>query len=299
MAAPLPLPLAPARTVDVAPPTPAREIVVLFNSSANAEVANQLKSMLPVATYRVTMADLDAATSQPLVEALRKRPALTVVAVGLAASRIARDQFAGPVVFAQVFNHQELQVPGRNIRGVAATPPLDLQLREWKKFDPQLHRVGIIVSKANANLIVPAEAAGKSAAVTVKSEISDSDLATLYLFKRLAPQIDGLWLLPDDRILSPAVLRDLLTYALSQGVRVCVFSDALLQWGAFMSATPTSTDVARNVRRILDDVTSSSSPTPPGLTPLSEMSISVNRQVAERLRLTMPSPSNSWVVRRQ
>jgi hypothetical protein len=52
------------------------------------------------------------------------------------------------------------------------------------------------------------------------------------VFKRLAPQIDGLWLVPDDRILSPAVLRELLNYAVSHGVRVCVFSDTLLQWGA-------------------------------------------------------------------
>src|SRR5262249_862423 len=157
------------------------------------------------------------------LDSLRGRQGLIVVALGLHAARIARDRINAPVVFAQVFNYQELLVHGRAIRGVTAMPPLDLQIQDWKKFDPKLHRVGLIVSRSHSDMILQADNAARGAAVTLKHEISDSDRETFYLFKRLAPQIDGLWLVPDDRILSPAVLRELLTYAASHGIRVCVF----------------------------------------------------------------------------
>jgi hypothetical protein len=195
-----------------------------------------------------------------------------------------------------VFNYQELLVNGRAIRGVTAMPPLDLQIQEWKKFDPELHRVGLLVSQSHRDLIVQADHAAKAAAVILKAEISESDRETLYLFKRLAPQIDGLWLVPDDRILSPAVLKELLTYAALHGIRVCVFSDVLLQWGALMSATPSPQDVARTLHHVLEGMMADGANTLPAVTPLSELVVRINGEVAGPLRLTFP-PRGSWVVR--
>jgi hypothetical protein len=131
-------------------------------------------------------------------------------------------------------------------------PPLALLVQDWKKLDPKVRRLGIIVSASHQELIAQAELAAKTAAVTIKHEISGSDRETLYLFKRLAPQIDGLWLVPDDKILSPGVLHDLLDYAVSHGVRVCVLGDALLDWGALMSASSTPADTARTLHRLLE-----------------------------------------------
>jgi ABC-type uncharacterized transport system substrate-binding protein len=302
-AAPFPVPLPGAtsdNTVRTAEIPAAREIAILFNSTGgHAEVAEQLRRQLPGPTYRVTLADVEAAESKPLLDALRGKPGLTIVAVGLPASRIARDHFSGPVVFSQVYNYQELMVPGRSVRGVAAMPPLDLQLQEWKKLDPKLSRVGLILSQSHESLLASAKDAAKAASVTIKHEFSDSDRATLYLFKRLAPQIDGLLLFPDDRILSPRVLRELLAYAASHGVRVSVSSDTLLQWGAFISATPTPSDVARTLRRTLDGMAGAPADLESVIVPLSEFSLTINSQIASRLRMALPLAASSWVVRRQ
>jgi ABC-type uncharacterized transport system substrate-binding protein len=289
------------RAADVRPDVPIapqrREVAVLFKNGAGyTEVVTQLRKLLPIETFQLTLIDVEAENSQRLLDSLRRRPGLVAVAVGLPAARIARDQLNAPILFAQVFNYQELLVKGKAIRGVMAMPPLDLQVQDWKKFDPKLRRVGLIVSERHIDLIAQAERAADSAAVTVKYEVSDSDRQTLYLFKRLAPQIDGLWLLPDDRILSPAVLRELLSYAASHGVRVCVFSDALLQWGALMSASPTPEDIARTMRRVLEDMMADRTNALPPLTPLSEIVVRINAQVAGRFGLSFP-PSASWVVR--
>jgi ABC-type uncharacterized transport system substrate-binding protein len=284
-----------ANTVDAPRPEASREVAVLYSSASGyVDVAAQLKKLLPPERYRLTLADVEAANSREIVAALRSKPGLFVVAIGLPAARIARDRLNAPIVFAQVFNYQELLVQGRVIRGVAAMPPLALQIKDWKKLDPKLQRLGLIVSESHADLITEAQVAAKSAAITIKHGISDSDRETLYLFKRLAPQIDGLWLIPDDRILSPTVLRELLSYALSHGVRVCVFSDALLPWGALLSASPTPRDIARTVRRVLEDMMAGNTAAP-ALAPLSELSVRLNEGVASRLGL--PSqPRPSWIV---
>src|SRR5687767_14336331 len=254
--APPPLP---PRVVDAPAPVrrdvAMRDVAILYNNAAGyADVANQLRKLLPAETYRLTVVDIDAPNWQAAVTALRGKPGLFAVAIGLPAARVARDKLSGPVIFAQVFNYQELMVGGRTVRGVAAMPPLTIQVQDWKKLDPKLRRVGLIISQPHSALVEEAQRAAKAAALTMRHEISASDRETLYLFKRLAPQIDGLWLVPDDQILSPGVLRELLGYAVAHGVRVCVFSDSLLQLGALMSASATPEDTARTVRRVLDSM---------------------------------------------
>jgi ABC-type uncharacterized transport system substrate-binding protein len=280
-------------------PTPPvrRDVAILYNDAAgHAEVANQLRKLLPLESYRLTVIDVDGGNAQAILSGLRGRSGLLAVAIGLPAARVARDKLTAPVIFAQVFNYQELMVAGKTMRGVAATPPLELQVQDWKKLDPKLRRVGVIVSQPHTDLIAQAERAAKSASLTVRHEVSASDRETLYLFKRLAPQIDGLWLLPDDRILSPAVLRELLSYAVSHGVRVCVFSDSLLAWGALMSVSPTAEDTARTLRRVIDSMAAGKANALPAITQLSEAGIRVNTQVAGRLGLPAPK-SGFWINR--
>ena len=295
-----PTPRTPDARPDIPQPPPRRrEVAILFKNAAGyTEVVAQLTKLLPVEAYRLTVVDVDAENSQTILDSLRGKPGLLAVAISLPAARIARDQLNVPIVFAQVFNYQELLVNGKAVRGVTAMPPLDLQLQDWKRFDPKVRRLGLIVSQPHVDLIPEAERAVKTAAISLMYEISDSDRQTLYLFKRLAPQIDGLWLVPDDRILSPTVLHEILSYAVSHGVRVCVFSDALLQWGALMSASPTPDDIARTVRRVLDDMISDRTNALPPLTSLSEVVVRINGQVAGRLGVSFP-PNGSWVVRGQ
>ena len=286
-------------TIPVPVVAPALPEVAILSSKGDAALAAELVRLLPRDAYKVTSMDVESETSIKTLQSLQKRAGLTVVAIGLSAARIARDRFNGPVIFSQVSDYQELLVSGRAIRGVSAMPPLDLQAKEWKKLDPKLRRVGLIVGRSHSELIAQAETAARDASLTLVHETSTSDRETLYLFKRMASQIDGLWLVPDDRSLSPAVLRELLSYATSHGVKVCVFNDALLQWGAYMSATPTSADTARALRRLVDSTSkgaTKSATTGAPLTTVSELMIRLNVDVAGRLGLPAPQRA-AWVVR--
>ena len=96
------------------------------------------------------------------------------------------------------------------------------------------------------------------------------------MFKRLASEVDGLWLMPDNRVLSPAVLRELLSYASSHGVGVLAFNESLLSWGALLSASSLPADVAETVRSVLDQVVAGQTQSLPAMTPLSVLTLRIN-----------------------
>jgi ABC-type uncharacterized transport system substrate-binding protein len=198
-------------------------------------------------------------------------------------------------VFCLVFNYLEFLEVGRRIWGVSPLPPLALPLRGWTSVNPLRRRIGLIVSDAHSTLIDEAVAAAGDA-FEIKHAVSSSDRETLYLFKRLAADVDGFWLVPDNQILSPSVLRDLLEYAVTHDVGVLVFNESLLSWGALMSAATTATDVARGVRAVLDRVAAGATKDLPQLTPRAETRLTVNNDVAGRLGVT-GAPQAPWVVR--
>ena len=257
-ALPAPVVAPPGRSAPRAAPRPAprpHEVVVLFQPDAPAysEIAANLEDLLTGERFRVVQVPLGP-TAQDTLSQLKISQATVAVAIGREAVEAARAQLpAATLVFCQVFNYQEV-LGAERTWGVQSVPPLGLQLATWKELDTSLQRIGLIVSDAHAGLVDEARQAASVAATEVSAVVSASDRETLYLFKRLAPQVDGLWLFPDNRILSPGVLQEVLGYALTHGIGVLVLNDALLDWGALLSASSTAPDVALTVRGVIERV---------------------------------------------
>ena len=307
-AQPAPEPVAAEAPVEVTPPPPAppppkptpapkpkpppvRDVAIPVRAflEQHDDVAAKILEQLPSARYRAVLVALHVPDSPDLLAPLVALKPAVAIAVGREAVDFARAHLAStPLVFCQVFNYQELFESGRQIWGVQPMPPLALQMRGWSSVDPSRKRIGMIVSEGQKSLVTEARAVAGSS-VEIKAEVSSSDRDTLYLFKRLAPQVNGLWLFPDNKILSPPVLRELMTYAVAHGVGVLVSNDALLSWGALASASSTPADVARNVRGVLDRVSGGSTSGLPAMTPLTEIRVQVNADVARALGLADPS----------
>ena len=272
----------------------ARDIAVLFDGGnrEHARVATAASAALTVDGHRVAAVDIrDAKALAPLGH----RPPFLAVAVGSEATAFARA-LAVPLVFCQVFDHRELLEAERPVWGVAALPPIRLQFAAWRALDPSLERVALIVGASHAALAEAAVAAGRDLGITVTYDVAASDRETSYLFKRVAPQVDGVWLPPDGRILSPAVLRELLDYAVGHGVGVAVGNGGLLRWGALFSATGTPADIARTVQSVVAQVAAGRAAELPRLTPLSELALDVNEGVAAALGIAPPAEL-PWVLR--
>lgn len=282
--APAPTPAAPASRPARATVARPRQVTIVHDHAVaeHAEAAAAIAARLAPPRFVPTLTGLDDTAAGD---------AELIVAVGREAALAARARFPGtPLVFCQVFDYHEL-LAGPRSWGVQAMPPLELQLRAWKTAVPSLERVGFILSSAHSALADSAVQAAAVAGIRTSHEFSSSDRETLYLFRRLAAEIDGLWLFPDNRILSRTVLREIFAYAAAHDIDVLVHNEELLEWGATLSVATTADDVARSVQQVLEAIVNGA--LPDAMTPLSEAAVTSSSRAAG----SAAEPSARWVIR--
>jgi ABC-type uncharacterized transport system substrate-binding protein len=284
-----PRPAAPA----VAPTRAEIAVIVDESTPAHGIVADEIVAALSPRLYRTTR--LTTAERSALA-ALSSRK-VTIVAVGDAAVHAARAALpAKPLVFCQVPDSAEALKSGGPIWGVQTLPPLHLQLKSWQAVDPSLRTIALIVSDSGAALADEARRAASTLAADLVVETSASDRETLYLFRRLATTVDGLWLLPDNDALSPQVLRELLAYAASRRIGVLTFNDALLRRGALLTAEAVPADIAATVQHVVERVVAGRTADLPAMSALTAAELTINASVASTLGLP-PVAQQSWVAR--
>ena len=266
-----------------ATPSPPPGIVVISSDRSPPFVAVQ-REISKRYTDRIQNYYLDSDTDKNA--AIRKRVQASnlsvVVAIGLPAAQMARDLTGKHVVFCQVFNYEDPSLVTSWMKGVVATPPVNDLFQTWKQLNPRLKQVGVVTGAGLRNLMEEAQFAASKNGLKLIHVEARSDKETLYAFKHLSPKIQGLWMVPDNRVLSRSAIRDMLAYSVRQGVQVAVFSDQLLSLGGLLSAETSPADIAERVllqvRNILVDSGSS-------VSGLSRATISINTVMAKRLNL--------------
>lgn len=266
-------------------PKPLERILILASGTTAAyrSIADALDAVLE-SDYELVHASLGADE----FDLSRSGVLDAAVAIGAEAAEFMRRELRVPIVFCQVFDYEHLfTVPGE-VYGVAPLPPLATQLASWKAISADHSVVGMIVSERYRNLVAEARNAARETGIELRAQFAESDIEALYRFKRLAPTIDGFWLFPDNRILSPNVIREILGYGLSHGVQGIVFNPTLLAWGALISVGSQVEDVAATTARVLETVIGRRARELPLITPLTEVDVQINRDVAAALGLEPP-----------
>lgn len=223
--------------------------------------------------------------SQPPVIAFRAindEQAAAVIAIGLRAAKSAIAMSRSPVIFSQIFNYRDQGLVTDNSRGISAVAPIEAQLGAWKSLDPMLSVVGMIIGEGHQDLVDEAHAAAAKFGITLNVRISNSDQETLYFYKRMVSDIDGFWMLPDNRILSRRVIREILADAKRRNVVVAVPNDAMLSMGAGISFTPSAANVAEQIVAAVRRVQMGEFNTLPEVTPLTDLNIVTNDAVLEK-----------------
>lgn len=257
-----------------APPPPQVAVVLSSRQEAYEAVANELNERLD----NVAIYDLGD-RSQPPVMAFRQindSRTDAVIAIGLRAARSSVAMAKVPVIFSQVFNYQDHGLLTETSRGVSALPPLDAHLAAWRKLDPTLARVGMIIGSGHEDLRTEAEIAAQNHGVELLIQEAGSDQETLYHFKRMIHEIDGFWLFPDNRILSPRVLTEILNQANRRHVPVAVSNEAMLQLGAAISVSTIASDIAATIVQVLERIRAGDIDAVPPITRLSEVRVVTN-----------------------
>jgi ABC-type uncharacterized transport system substrate-binding protein len=210
-----------------------------------------------------------------------------LVAIGLLAATIGRRAEV-PMVFCQVYNYQDYDLLSAISKGVQLLPPFSLQLEAWTNLSPQLQHLGIVTGPDQDLLVGEIRQVVERAGLTLTVATVQSDQEALLAFKDMTQSIDGLWLLPDNRILSPTVVREIMAYSAKHRKQVVVFGDSFLKLGALMSVTSDERDVAERVLARFDNMSENGRLLGPDMQQLTKIHTDVNTDVANYLGLVVP-----------
>jgi len=210
-----------------------------------------------------------------------------VIAIGLLAATVGRRAGA-PMVFCQVYNYQDYDLLSPTSKGVHLLPPFDLQLEVWQSLSQDLKAVGVVTGPGQEALIAEIQQTVERSGLTLTVATVQSDQEALLEFKEMTQAIDGLWLLPDNRILSPDVVREIMSYSAKHKKQVIVFGNGLLGLGALMSVTSDERDVAERVLARFENVAENGRLLGPDMQQLTKIHTDVNHDVADYLGLVVP-----------
>ena len=232
----------PAKKPAVAPvpvKTPAAEeglLVVLSDSSAvYGHLAEKVRSRSGVKTIVLSL-DTPQTGELSLDRQIKSAPG-PIIAVGIEAAKFlvpyTREH---DVIFALVFNHRELDLLKRGMIGVSMLPPPGQVLRLFKFISPQVTTLALPVKPDLADYATLARTeAGKLGLVLDTPEVGN-DKELLLLTRKLDPATRGLWLLPDNRIISKENLQQVMNVSVKSGRQLVVFSPTLFPLGGLVSA---------------------------------------------------------------
>lgn len=264
----------------------AKNVAILLSDDSPAfrRVADALSSQAgkPIENFRLAGGAVNQAE---VLRRLQQSGYSSVVAIGLPAARAARRLTDKQVVFCQVSSHEELSLASAFTKGVSAAPPVQAQFRAWRSLSPKLRTVGVITGPQQSTLLAEARLAARANGLELIAVEVRSDRETLYAFKRLSSRVQGLWLVPDNRVLSNAVLHDLMAHAVKEGKQVLAFSHELLGLGALLSVESSPADIAGRVLAQTRETSAKHA----AVLPLTRGETRVNATMLKRFGLTMPS----------
>ena len=108
------------------------------------------------------------------------------------------------------------------------------------------------------------------------TRVASSDQEALYYFKRMVRDIDGFWLLPDNRVLSARVLHEIAGQAKRRRVSVLVPNRNLLSMGATISVSTVAADIAARIHGIVERINQGQLDAVAPITALTEIQVEVN-----------------------
>lgn len=279
----------PSGTVQVPvprPPGPPPGLIVLQSDESRA-YADVTQAIIARWKGKVEVYQLNPylETDDEMQTRLQSSGKQLMVAVGLPAARQARRLTGKKVVFCQVFNYEQAKLVTPWMKGVSAVPPLGEQFRTWKNLSPDLTAVSVITGKGLQGLFREAATAAKDHGIALRHIEVNSDLELRYAFERTSPEIRALWLIPDNRVLSREVLRDVLTLGQQRKAQILVFNEQLLPLGGLLSVDSSADDIAEQVVTRVTQASRGEVVPGPNLTPLTKLNVRFNTVMIKRLGL--------------
>lgn len=276
-------------TKPVAKITLEKPVVLLLSSASRVytDVADEIKKQSSRSFKSVQLTGKRQADSK-LIKKIQSQKIDQVVAIGLAAAQAASKLKGKQVIFSQVANPQDYGLVSSWMKGVDVLPSSQKLFQDWKRLDPQLSKVAIITGKNMLSYIKHARQAAERQNIELIHHEVSNDKEFLYASKHLNKDIQGHWIIPDNRILSVNILKEVLSFNAREGKHTVVFSPSLLSFGGLFYVQATEQEISRQINKRLQQSVGKQVIPGQDVLLLSSHQMGINSTVAKRLGIVIP-----------
>lgn len=268
---------------------PPMKVVILVSEDipAYSEVAKALVKQLGhrATTYYLTGSQLE---NIRLVSQFKNEDHTQIVSIGLNAAIATKTLKDKQVIFCQVFNHQDYALLTSRHKGVGMLPSLPKTFSTWRAISPATTDIGVISGPGFDDVIQTARNAARTHGFTLHHKTVNSDKEYQNAYKNMGKSVQGYWLLPDNRVLSEHVLRDIITYSVRNSKQVVVFSEELLKLGGLFSISSDYQDITQQVLERLEQAATTEMVPGPDIVYLDKLNLRINSVMANNLGLKIP-----------
>jgi len=235
-------------------------------------------------TAKLEMIDRDGPNITARIKALK--PALILTMGSSATLSIADEIKEIPIIFSVVIDPRGSNVTSRNIIGAAVDIPVKRQLETLKSAFPGLKRLGVVYNPAeNEALVQEARTAATELGFNlntypVNSEIEIPKIEDL--------NIDLLWIIPDNMMCNPVILKRILLSCLQNHVAVMGFTRHYARGGALLAVACDYEDIGRQSAEMAVKLLKGEKYSCLSITAPRKVKLYLNKITADRLGITIP-----------
>jgi putative ABC transport system substrate-binding protein len=273
----------------------AGRVAVLLSSrvSEYEEALKGFKEATPheiVAVYDMD-GDLDRGRKQLAEIETKIKPDL-IFAVGIWALQVVVSRPPPlPVVYAMVLNPPSVIGAGtKNVTGASMNVPVEQSMRLFKQLGPQIKRIGVIFNPAKTGYLVKrAQTVAREDGLELVTREISSAKEVIGALESFQDGIDALWIVPDETILSQAVVQQMLLYSYRRRVPLLGMSDRHAQMGALFSLSFASgEDIGRQAGELAQAILTGRAASDVPYTSARKLFLTVNLKTAQKLGLEVP-----------
>jgi putative ABC transport system substrate-binding protein len=231
--------------------------------------------------------------SASLLSEIRSREPELIVAIGVLAAEFAKREFEDvTVLYVMVPNRSAHDLAGENIAGISLDIPIERQLDVYRSMVSGMRALGAIYDpQKSAAFVAEAKAVAEQNGLTLHTREVTSRKEVPSALRALLreEEIDALWMIPDDTVVTPESFKFLLLTSFEHDLPFLAASDIFVKVGALASLTPDYADVGRQGCELATALTSGrTSAAGINVVMPAKINLSINLKTARKIGLAIP-----------
>jgi len=231
----------------------------------------------------------DLMESEKVVRQIKEQPPELIVAIGLLAATVAKENFRKtPIVFCSVFNPERYSLVGDYITGITLNTPVIETLSQIRNLFPDARKIGVLYDpRKNRRTLKQTENLGKTMGFSLIKQKVTSEMDLPNAIRSILVKADLLWIIPDSTILTSDAIDYILMNSFEDRIPIVTFSEDLVKKGALVAFSPDYVSIGEQAARLVLSILSGKKPDNLFIQPAEKNRLIINQKIANKLGLKL------------